>query len=95
MCGIVGGISKNNNIVPILINGLEKLEYRGYDSVGVAIIHHQRIQRIRSVGRVSTIHKKISEKDFKGKTGIGHTRWGNTWWSIRKKTHIPIFQIMK
>ena len=75
MCGIVGGVSKNNNIVPILINGLEKLEYRGYDSAGIAIINHNRIQRIRSVGRVSNIHKKISQRNLKGKTGIGHTRW--------------------
>ncbi|MDA0670580.1 MAG: glutamine--fructose-6-phosphate aminotransferase, partial [Proteobacteria bacterium] len=87
MCGIVGGVSKNNNIVPILINGLEKLEYRGYDSAGIAIINHNRIQRIRSVGRVSNIHKKISQKNLKGKTGIGHTRWATHGGVSEKNAH--------
>ena len=57
MCGIVGAISKKN-VLPYLIQGLERLEYRGYDSAGIAVINGN-IQRIRSIGRVSSIKTKV------------------------------------
>jgi len=73
MCGIVGGIS-NKNVLPILIDGLERLEYRGYDSAGIAILNGD-IKRIRSIGRVNSIKNKVKKTKLQGKLGIGHTRW--------------------
>jgi len=73
MCGIVGGIS-TKNILPHLINGLERLEYRGYDSAGIALVNGS-IERVRSTGRVATIKNKIHQGDLQGLLGIGHTRW--------------------
>ena len=73
MCGIVAGIS-NKNILPNLIEGLERLEYRGYDSAGIAILHGS-IQRIRSIGRVNSIKTKAKKIKLEGFLGIGHTRW--------------------
>ena len=73
MCGIVAGIS-NKNILPNLIEGLERLEYRGYDSAGIAILNGS-IQRIRSIGRVNSIKNKAKKTKLEGFLGIGHTRW--------------------
>ena len=73
MCGIVAGIS-NKNVLPKLIEGLEQLEYRGYDSAGVAILNGS-IKRVRSTGRVSSIKKKVNKSNLDGLIGIAHTRW--------------------
>ena len=73
MCGIVAGIS-NKNVLPKLIEGLEHLEYRGYDSAGVAILNGS-IKRIRSTGRVTSIKTKVKNSKLEGFIGIGHTRW--------------------
>jgi glutamine---fructose-6-phosphate transaminase (isomerizing) len=73
MCGIVGGISYKN-VLPPLIEGLERLEYRGYDSVGI-VINNDSLERVRSIGRVSSIKNKIKKTKTKGLLGIGHTRW--------------------
>ena len=73
MCGIVAGIS-NKNVLPKLIEGLEHLEYRGYDSAGVAILNGS-IKRIRSTGRVTSIKTKVKNSKLEGLIGIGHTRW--------------------
>ena len=66
MCGIVGGVAVNKNIVPILVDGLKKLEYRGYDSAGIAVINNSRIRRIRSVGRVDSIQQKVNKQKLNG-----------------------------
>ena len=71
--GIVAGIS-NKNVLPTLIEGLERLEYRGYDSAGIAILNGT-IRRIRSIGRVNTIKNKAKKNKLEGFLGIGHTRW--------------------
>jgi glucosamine--fructose-6-phosphate aminotransferase (isomerizing) len=73
MCGIVGAIA-GRNVVPILLEGLKRLEYRGYDSAGVAVINGS-MQRLRSCGRVATLAKLALEQGLNGHVGIGHTRW--------------------
>ncbi len=74
MCGIVGYVG-NQEAVPILISGLAKLEYRGYDSAGVAIQQGQKINVRRSVGKLVNLQKSLQEKELSGMVGIGHTRW--------------------
>ena len=73
MCGIVGAIA-NRNIVPILTEGLKRLEYRGYDSAGIAVVNDG-IHRVRRIGRVSEMEAGIVEEGLNGNLGIGHTRW--------------------
>ncbi len=74
MCGIVGAVAQRN-ITPILVEGLKRLEYRGYDSCGVALHADGRLQRSRSTSRVAELEKQIAEEGLSGFTGIAHTRW--------------------
>lgn len=74
MCGIVGAVA-NRNVVSTLIEGLSRLEYRGYDSAGVAVLNGQGIERVRAVGRVSNMTEKANAVNLNGQVGIGHTRW--------------------
>ncbi len=73
MCGIVGAVA-SRNVVPMLIEGLSRLEYRGYDSAGIAVLNKQ-IERVRAVGRVSEMTNKAQAEQLTGFVGIGHTRW--------------------
>jgi len=73
MCGIVGAVAKTN-IVPALIEGLRRLEYRGYDSAGIAL-NNGRLHRLRTTGRVAELSKLADEQHFSGEVGIAHTRW--------------------
>jgi glucosamine--fructose-6-phosphate aminotransferase (isomerizing) len=73
MCGIVAAVA-TRNVVPILIEGLKRLEYRGYDSAGVAVINGS-LRRLRSCGRVAQLEKLAGEQQLEGTIGIGHTRW--------------------
>lgn len=72
MCGIVGAIARRN-IVPILVNGLLRLEYRGYDSAGLVIVQDGKLERVRSAGRVAELAEKSANTS--GQLGIAHTRW--------------------
>ena len=74
MCGIVGYYG-NKDAVPILINGLKRLEYRGYDSAGIAVLGQDGIQFMKRSGKVSVLDKQIDDSILKGEIGIGHTRW--------------------
>ncbi|MFO7636522.1 MAG: glutamine--fructose-6-phosphate transaminase (isomerizing) [Clostridia bacterium] len=75
MCGIVG-YTGTRQAVPVLLDGLAKLEYRGYDSAGIAVVRQGRIQVSKCKGRIMNLRKKLEGEDFSGCfTGIGHTRW--------------------
>src|SRR5580692_2139315 len=75
MCGIVGGVT-DRNIVPILIEGLKRLEYRGYDSAGMAVLDSSgHLQRLRTVGKVRALEQALAEMPIVGHVGIAHTRW--------------------
>jgi glucosamine--fructose-6-phosphate aminotransferase (isomerizing) len=74
MCGIVGYVG-DEKAAPILLDGLRRLEYRGYDSAGVAVHEHGGIQIVRAVGKLRNLEKALFEKDLRGSVGIGHTRW--------------------
>ncbi|SFN62032.1 glucosamine--fructose-6-phosphate aminotransferase (isomerizing) [Formivibrio citricus] len=74
MCGIVGAIAQRN-VVPVLVEGLKRLEYRGYDSAGVAVHTGSAITRVRRVGRVAEMENAAAEINLTGQLGIGHTRW--------------------
>lgn len=78
MCGIVGAIG-NRNVVPVLVDGLKRLEYRGYDSSGIAVLdaakNGGKICRVRRVGRVAEMEQAAAAENVEGFLGIGHTRW--------------------
>jgi glucosamine--fructose-6-phosphate aminotransferase (isomerizing) len=74
MCGIIGYIG-NNEALPILIEGLKRLEYRGYDSAGVAIVEDGKILVEKTKGKISTLEQILAKKKFPGSIGIAHTRW--------------------
>jgi glucosamine--fructose-6-phosphate aminotransferase (isomerizing) len=72
MCGIVGAVAQRN-VVPILLEGLQRLEYRGYDSAGLVVEHGGQLERVRSIGRVADLTRKCA--NIQGNIGIAHTRW--------------------
>src|SRR5215470_20455539 len=75
MCGIVGAIAERN-IVPVLMEGLRRLEYRGYDSAGLAVLNGSRhLTRLRTVGKVRQLDEALEQTPTSGNIGIAHTRW--------------------
>ncbi|HEU5337974.1 MAG TPA: glutamine--fructose-6-phosphate transaminase (isomerizing) [Sulfuricaulis sp.] len=77
MCGIVGAVAQRN-VVPILVEGLKRLEYRGYDSAGLAVLGDggsERLDRVRAVGKVKVLEESLQQLNTEGQTGIAHTRW--------------------
>ncbi len=74
MCGIVGAVAERN-VVPILMEGLRRLEYRGYDSAGIAVRNDDAIRRLRRAGKVQALQNALDENPVQGVSGISHTRW--------------------
>jgi len=74
MCGIVGAVAERD-VVPILMEGLRRLEYRGYDSAGIAILDGKTVNRVRRLGKVQELQQALDKEPVRGVTGIAHTRW--------------------
>ncbi|MCZ4053642.1 glutamine--fructose-6-phosphate transaminase (isomerizing) [Oxalobacter sp. OxGP1] len=74
MCGIVGAVAKRN-VVPVMLEGLKRLEYRGYDSCGIALCTEGHLERSRSTSRVAELEKQVNGRHLSGFLGIAHTRW--------------------
>src|SRR5437868_11734017 len=74
MCGIIGYVG-SRDVVPVLIGGLKKLEYRGYDSAGIAVVNGTGVEVVRAEGKLSNLEAKLGEKEIHGSFGMGHTRW--------------------
>ncbi len=86
MCGIVGAVS-SRNIVPVLVQGLQRLEYRGYDSCGVAVHAASGLQRARSTARVAELLEQVQQVPVQGSTGIAHTRWATHGAPVQSNAH--------
>ncbi|HYE60028.1 MAG TPA: class II glutamine amidotransferase, partial [Candidatus Kapabacteria bacterium] len=74
MCGIVGYIG-TKDVTPILLQGLRRLEYRGYDSAGIAVLQEGQVARVRSVGKIDNLSARLEGQTPRGTVGIAHTRW--------------------
>jgi glucosamine--fructose-6-phosphate aminotransferase (isomerizing) len=86
MCGIVGAVAQRN-ILPNLVDGLKRLEYRGYDSCGVALYRDRQLVRSRSVERVANLQEDIAKRSLAGYTGIAHTRWATHGKPVTENAH--------
>jgi glucosamine--fructose-6-phosphate aminotransferase (isomerizing) len=74
MCGIIGYVG-SRDVVPVLIGGLKKLEYRGYDSAGIAVVDGNGVEVVRAEGKLTNLEAKLGEQSLRGTFGMGHTRW--------------------
>ncbi|WP_454726687.1 MULTISPECIES: glutamine--fructose-6-phosphate transaminase (isomerizing) [Cupriavidus] len=89
MCGIVGAVSQRN-VTPVLLEGLRRLEYRGYDSCGIAVLQEGEPRRARSVSRVTSLAQQVRRSRLEGTVGIAHTRWATHGAPLTHNAH-PIF----
>ena len=74
MCGIVGMVA-DHDVTPVLMEGLRRLEYRGYDSAGLAVVKGGKLQRLRRLGKVQALQDALDKNPLSGASGIAHTRW--------------------
>lgn len=86
MCGIVGAVTERD-VAPVLVEGLKRLEYRGYDSAGIAIIGDKKINRVRTPGKVKELDDALQNNTINGGTGIAHTRWATHGKPSEKNAH--------
>ncbi|MGD2072274.1 MAG: glutamine--fructose-6-phosphate aminotransferase, partial [Candidatus Thorarchaeota archaeon] len=75
MCGIIGVVQKKGVVAPFIHQALKRLEYRGYDSVGVTTIFNNKLYMKKDKGKIEEVHKKLDLDNLPGLIGIGHTRW--------------------
>ncbi len=75
MCGIVGYVGREHSAINVLVDGLRRLEYRGYDSAGVAVVDGGAVAVRRALGKLSRLDALLREDPLPGRVGIGHTRW--------------------
>ena len=86
MCGIVG-ILGSTPVAPLLVDALKRLEYRGYDSAGVATLEGGRLDRRRAEGKLRNLEDKLTKSPLSGRSGIGHTRWATHGPPTEKNAH--------
>ncbi|MDD9329086.1 MAG: glutamine--fructose-6-phosphate aminotransferase, partial [Bartonella sp.] len=86
MCGIIG-ILGNKSVAFHLIDGLKRLEYRGYDSSGLATVHNGRLYRVRAEGKLVHLEEKLGKTPLEGNLGIGHTRWATHGIAVERNAH--------
>jgi glucosamine--fructose-6-phosphate aminotransferase (isomerizing) len=94
MCGIIGYIGKSNNVGNILIEGLKRLEYRGYDSAGISIIRDGKMIWEKNAGKIADLEERLADRDISGRLGIAHTRWATHGEPTRTNAH-PHFDCHK
>jgi len=87
MCGIVGILSKDKDVAPLLVDGLKRLEYRGYDSAGIATLQNGKLDRRRAEGKLVNLAEKLQKEPLGGAIGIGHTRWATHGNAVEKNAH--------
>lgn len=86
MCGIIGILGKRD-VAPLLVDGLKRLEYRGYDSAGIATVYQGHLGRLRAAGKLVNLERELAKKPLKGNVGIGHTRWATHGAPIERNAH--------
>src|SRR5512145_2657864 len=86
MCGIVGYVGPRE-VVPLLIEGLRRLEYRGYDSAGVAVVHDGTLEHQRAEGKLDRLVEKLARQPLAGRYGLAHTRWATHGKPIERNAH--------
>ena len=87
MCGIFGCVLKEGNAAPLIHSSLKRLEYRGYDSVGIATISEGKIYLKKDQGKIDEVHKLLNLDDMPGSIGIGHTRWATHGAPLKVNAH--------
>lgn len=86
MCGIVGYLGERNP-THVILNGLKRLEYRGYDSAGIAVLENGKIESVRAEGKLVHLEQKLKDRKFSGHLGIGHTRWATHGAPVERNAH--------